>query len=213
VVRANDTEARAKILAAAEELFAERGFEATTVRDIATASGMNLAMIHYYFGNKEGLYRTIFEEKLAEIQRIFFTAAGSAASCRERLEQFVRSYARYLSTHTNVARMVQREMLNRGHAFQTILRPQVGQNYQMLRGIVAEGVRRGEFRSVDVAMAPVSLIGMIVFFMIAQPMIAGVLPVGPGDEAFESLLAEHTLNIYLHGILEPAGAGEADSER
>jgi AcrR family transcriptional regulator len=207
VAGVNEREARGKILIAAEGLFAERGFEATTVRDIAAVVGVNLAMIHYYFGNKEGLYRAIFEEKLAEIQRIFATASSDDGSCRERLERFIRAYAHYLCTHTNLARIIQREMLNRGPIFQELFRPQTARNYQMLRSIINEGVERGEFRAVNVDMAPISLIGMIVFFMIAQPMIAGILSVGPGHEAFEDLLTEHTLNIYLHGVLQPADPG------
>ena len=52
------------ILEAAEDLFARKGFEASTVRDIADAAGVNLAMISYYFGSKEKLMETLFSERM-----------------------------------------------------------------------------------------------------------------------------------------------------
>lgn len=53
---------RQKILAVAEKLFAENGYHGTSTRDLARESGMNISLISYYFGNKEGLYKTLFLE-------------------------------------------------------------------------------------------------------------------------------------------------------
>ena len=52
---------RTLILSAAEQLFSEKGFEGTTVRDIAHMAGVNLAMISYYFGSKEKLFEALVE--------------------------------------------------------------------------------------------------------------------------------------------------------
>lgn len=54
--------ARQKIIEAAQVLFAEEGFHGTSTRDIAAASGLNLSLISYYFGGKEGLYKTVIQE-------------------------------------------------------------------------------------------------------------------------------------------------------
>src|ERR1700733_6973121 len=52
---------REHILVVAEELFAEKGFDGTSVRDIAQQAGVNLAMISYYFGSKEKLLESLLE--------------------------------------------------------------------------------------------------------------------------------------------------------
>src|SRR5580698_9771543 len=52
---------REHILVIAEELFAEKGFDGTSVRDIAQQAGVNLAMISYYFGSKEKLLESLVE--------------------------------------------------------------------------------------------------------------------------------------------------------
>ena len=51
--------ARLKLMTVAEKLFAEKGFHGTSTRDLARESGMNISLISYYFGNKEGLYKAI----------------------------------------------------------------------------------------------------------------------------------------------------------
>jgi AcrR family transcriptional regulator len=55
---------KSHILESAEKLFAVKGFEASTVRDIADEAGVNLAMISYYFGSKEKMMESLFEERM-----------------------------------------------------------------------------------------------------------------------------------------------------
>src|SRR5262245_33198928 len=54
------SEKKVQIMEAAEQLFAEKGFDGTPVRDIADKAGVNLAMISYYFGSKEKLLESLF---------------------------------------------------------------------------------------------------------------------------------------------------------
>ena len=58
--RADGAQARSQLLMAALRLFSAQGFAKTSVRDIATAAGANVAAIRYYFGDKAGLYRAVF---------------------------------------------------------------------------------------------------------------------------------------------------------
>lgn len=62
----SENDARCKIKDCAVELFARFGLEGTSTRDIAKASKLNLSLISYYFGGKEGLYRTLFTEFATE---------------------------------------------------------------------------------------------------------------------------------------------------
>jgi AcrR family transcriptional regulator len=52
---------RERILDAAEHLFAERGFDGASIRDVTTEAGVNLAAVHYHFGSKEDLLRAVLE--------------------------------------------------------------------------------------------------------------------------------------------------------
>jgi TetR/AcrR family transcriptional regulator, regulator of cefoperazone and chloramphenicol sensitivity len=75
VVARSADETRQRVLAAASALFAERGFHATTVRDIARRAGVNLAAAHYHFGSKDTLY--------LEVMRAQFDAVMSELAARQ----------------------------------------------------------------------------------------------------------------------------------
>jgi AcrR family transcriptional regulator len=61
---------RAKLLGAAGRMFAERGYQATTVRDICSRAGANVALVNYYFGGKQGLYTAVLHQLMARTARL-----------------------------------------------------------------------------------------------------------------------------------------------
>jgi TetR/AcrR family transcriptional regulator, regulator of cefoperazone and chloramphenicol sensitivity len=77
---------RERLLEAAERLFADKGYLATSVRDITEAAGANLAAINYHFGGKENLYRELFvrrlenlsDQRIAAIRRVLDEEGGRA---------------------------------------------------------------------------------------------------------------------------------------
>lgn len=64
LLRSDGVEARNRLLLAALALFAAKGFSKTSTREIAKAAGMNLASIAYYFGDKAGLYRAVYNDPM-----------------------------------------------------------------------------------------------------------------------------------------------------
>ena len=85
-----------RLLDAAEELFCEKGFEAASVRDLASAAGCNVASVNYYFGGKDKLYVEVWRRhllrmrdmRIASIERVMSDTGGKAT-----LEELLRSYA------------------------------------------------------------------------------------------------------------------------
>ena len=90
------TGVRDRLLEAAEQLFAERGFDGTSIRDLAAAAGCNIASVNYYFGGKEKLYVEIWrhrlhllrETRIASIDKVL-----SESEDRPVLEDLLRSFA------------------------------------------------------------------------------------------------------------------------
>ena len=76
VHRAEDAETKARVLRAATELFAERGFHGTKVRDIAARAGANVAAGHYHFGSKRDLYVEVLRACFADVHAML--ARGGA---------------------------------------------------------------------------------------------------------------------------------------
>lgn len=64
-----EADTRGRLLDAAERLFAAKGFEATSLRDVTARAKANLAAVNYHFGSKEALVRAVFERRLGEVNR------------------------------------------------------------------------------------------------------------------------------------------------
>lgn len=201
--KADDPEARAKIAAAAEQLFASRGYDGTVVRDIARKAGVNGAMIHYYFGSKAALYQAILDGAASKVQGLLVETAGGSGSTQERLARFVDAYATYILSQPNLARILYREMLTGGKHIKRIAQRYAVTNYTILRDTISEGVRRGELRAVDADLAPISLMGMVVIFQFLRPIISVVLGAARYDEQFVTRIASHTIDLFLNGAVSP----------
>jgi TetR/AcrR family transcriptional regulator len=210
--KTEDPEARAKILAAAEKLFAERGLTGVAVREIASEAGVNGAMIHYYFGNKDGLYDAVLENAASTVRSLIANATGNDSSVKDRLTSFVGAYAEYILSHPNLARILSREMLSGGQHSMKLIKKYAPTNYGMLREAMGEGIRRGEMRKVDVDLAPISLMGMILVFQFMRPFISFGLGNIQYDELFIKRLSDHTIDLFMNGAAG-AGKGAAGSKK
>src|ERR1044072_6088467 len=155
-LKKDDPVVRANILAAAETLFSERGFAGTSTRDIAASAGVTSAMVHYYFGNKAGLYRAILETAVETVRSFIAQAADSPAPADERLTQFIEGEAHYILSHRNLVRILMRELLAGGNAIVKVFQKHPVTNYSLLRQVMVEGVRRKELRAIDIDLAPIS---------------------------------------------------------
>lgn len=197
--KTDDPEARAKIAAAAEELFAAQGYDGTAIRDIARQARVNGAMIHYYYGSKEGLYRAILEGAASKVRSLLVETSGRTGSSKDRLASFVDAYAAYILTQPNLARILYREMLTGGKQLMRIAEKYAVANYTILRNTMQDGIKRGELRAIDAELAPVSLMGMVVIFQFLRPIISVVLGENAYDERFINRIATHTIDLFLNG--------------
>jgi AcrR family transcriptional regulator len=85
---------RLRIIEAAEALFADHGYEGTSLRGIMASADVSISLISYHFGNKEGLLRAIFEHKAAPLnqQRHELIQAAVAAHPVPKLDDLLRGY-------------------------------------------------------------------------------------------------------------------------
>src|SRR5438034_10661480 len=91
-----DLETRARLLTAAEQLFADRGFKKLTVRDICRTARANVAAVNYHFGDKLGLYREVLQLASGVLRATTEAAKEAAGDCApdEKLRRFVHVHLR-----------------------------------------------------------------------------------------------------------------------
>ncbi len=98
-----------KILQAAKELFAERGFAAVSVRDITERAGVNKALLFYYFETKSGLLHRILEQYY-QAHAAALAPPASEGSTRVRMHALVTSYLDFMEDHHPYLQIVQHEL-------------------------------------------------------------------------------------------------------
>ncbi|MFJ3146091.1 TetR/AcrR family transcriptional regulator [Streptomyces halstedii] len=143
-------EAARRLLVAAVEAFAERGYHATTTRDIAGRAGMSPAALYIHYKTKEELLHRISRIGHERALRLLEAAASGDGTAADRLADAVRSFVRWHAERHTTARVVQYELeaLGDGHRAEIVgLRRKTD---AVVRGIISEGVQAGEFEVPDV---------------------------------------------------------------
>ncbi|QNP62518.1 TetR/AcrR family transcriptional regulator [Streptomyces genisteinicus] len=155
-------EAARKLLVAAVEAFAERGYHATTTRDIAGRAGMSPAALYIHYKTKEELLHRISRighDKALDILTAAYEAPGTP---RERLAEAVRSFVRWHAGRHTTARVVQYELdaLSDDHRAEIIeLRRE---SDAVVRRLLDEGVAAGEFTVPDVPGTAVAILSLCI---------------------------------------------------
>ena len=135
------------ILLHSEVLFAEKGFSATSTREIAKAANVNVSMISYYFGSKEKLFEQIFVYRMKQgYDFIHQTMENHEMSAIEKLSVIIDRYVQRVRTLKNFYLILQREQLNfkRTSTIQ-ILKESKLKFLQFYQNIVEMGCKEGIF--------------------------------------------------------------------
>ncbi len=155
-------DAARRLLVAAVEAFAERGYHATTTRDIAGRAGMSPAALYIHYKTKEELLHRISRighEKAVDILR---TAAQAEGTATERLVEAVSSFVRWHAGGRTTARVVQYELDSLGPDARAEILALRRQCDAELRGILENGVAAGEFDVPDLPGTTLAVLSLCV---------------------------------------------------
>ncbi|QHY94672.1 HTH-type transcriptional repressor KstR2 [Streptomyces sp. S4.7] len=143
-------EAARRLLVAAVEAFAERGYHATTTRDIASRAGMSPAALYIHYKTKEELLHRISRIGHDKALEILQAAADRDGTAAERLTDAVRSFVRWHAARHTTARVVQYELDALADEHRTEIVELRRRSGATVRRILQDGVRDGEFDVPDV---------------------------------------------------------------
>lgn len=154
-------EPRGRILDAAALLFARCGYENSSIADLAAAIGVSKAAIYHYYATKQEIYDAIILDVLAGLTAEVSHAVAQVSTAPARLRQFMLAHARYFEgRHPHFVTMLI------GYSGMAVTEREdaarLRDGYeQLLRDIIADGVRRGEFRAIDVAATGRAVLSML----------------------------------------------------
>jgi len=135
------------ILDAAERVFAELGYDGASTRLISGEAGVNMAMLNYYFGSKEGVFLAIFERRISSFQATLLSIGNDESiSSWEKLNQYLDSYVDRVVNNNCFHVMMNREI---SKSKKTDLTDKITEiimkNVKVFMMIINDGIKSGEF--------------------------------------------------------------------
>ncbi|MDR0394740.1 MAG: TetR/AcrR family transcriptional regulator [Tannerella sp.] len=184
------TDVQQKIIDAARELFIRKGLKETTVRDIANASGKNIAMINYYFRSKDNLFETIFEGSFEKLITRVFAHIDSDLPLFELIDKWVCTYYDSLHDDPKLPLFVIYEFQkNPERLIRKIRLKNPYQTFGKLAIRINKEVEKGTIKEIPVSNFILSVISLSVFPIILSTVAPTLL--GLIDDQYKELLDGH----------------------
>lgn len=190
------------ILEAAEKLFLEKGFEATSTTQIAKEVGCNQALIHYYFRTKDNLFNTIFEQKfILFFQQLFNIEGVKSMGFEDKIRHLISSHFALLENNPQIPLLIIRELSRKPEQVALLrekLRELPEQLFAALNDDLQAEIKAGRVRPVSLIDIMIPAISMNVALFVMMPVVEQVMQM---DEEQKKNLVEHRRNANVDFIL------------
>ncbi len=181
-----------QIIETAEKLFADKGFDGTSVRDIADEAGVNVAMISYYFGSKEKLLEALFTYRAAGTTQVLEgMLQNKELDPFQRVNMMIDYYVdKFHNQHCFHKIMMREQVAIQRTATSVLIHDFKKRNQQMAKQLIQEGQKTGDFtKNVDVPILMATLVGTVSHLVATQHFYREInnLQAMP-DEQFQKLM-------------------------
>ncbi len=184
------------LLDTAADVFAEKGFHATTMRDLARATGMSLAGMYYYVEGKDELLFLIQKRCFAAVHEGAVQATREAKDAPDRIERFVKHHVGFFAEHMSEMKVLSHEADSLNSGRQREVNALKRRYVDLLRRAIEE-TRNGKNGAWDPRVAAYALFGMMNWIYTWYRPTGSVSP---------STLADQFSGLFLHGLLTKTGS-------
>lgn len=163
------------ILDVAEKLFSELGYEGASTRVIAKEANVNMAMLNYYFGSKDGLYKAVLERRLGSFRQTLIDLNEANISSWEKLHRCIDLYIDRVMDNNCFHRLMHHQLsLHQRSDISEYVIESLLKNVHEVKRTIQEGIDNGTFRKVDVEFTVASIFGTK-FYLVNSSQIASKL--------------------------------------
>ena len=206
-----DTSTEQRILDAAHAVFLRRGTAGARMQEIAEEAGVNKALLHYYFRNKERLAQAVFRQvALQLLPPVIGVLSSTELGIEDKVARVIELEFEHLSRSPFMPGYLISELNHRPERAEQFITSLLGPPDQVrprvfnaLGAQIEERVRAGTMRPITPEQFAVNLLSLCIFPFAARPMLTVML--GGGEEGFRQFIAErpaHLVNFFL-GALRP----------
>jgi TetR/AcrR family transcriptional regulator len=200
---------RQRILAAAEAVFAERGYVAASTREIAARAGIAKRMLFYYFASKEAVYRAVLERVVSGMVAIHQRSRTEPGPVG--LADAMEGITLFAAANLPALRVLTREIMDGGPYVAELASQYLGPLFEAGASEVARNMKRGIFRHGDPMHVLIHVAGITLYYFQMLPLLEHVWNRDPLAPATLAERAAAVRQCLLYGLMEPAARGEASS--
>ena len=201
----NNRNAEEDILNAAREIFLEKGFKETTMRDIANKANINMAMLHYYFRSKENLFQLVFDEAFLLIyERLIQNLADDTIDIFGKIRMFICEYITLFDNNPLIAPFITSELIRNpekfGEKIKGFITPAV--TFKLFSSQLEKEIEKGTVRPISTLSLLINILSLCTYQAIIKPIIPLVFPgidVATDAES-NSSRKEEIANFIIHAI-------------
>lgn len=199
---------REHILNIAEELFAEYGFEGTSVRELSKKAKVNVAMISYYFGSKEQLIKALIQARAGSFREKLESLYKEDLPPIDKVDIMVDHWVDRIFSNQNFHRVMNREIsLQQRSSYNKMISEIMLGNFEAAKKIILEGQKKKMFRMVDVELTMASIIGTISKAVQSSYLSCKIIGINPEqnsilDDAFKKRLKKHLKDMMRAHLLK-----------
>jgi AcrR family transcriptional regulator len=202
------------ILDVAERVFSELGFDGASTRTISGEAGVNMAMLNYYFGSKEGLFLAVFQRKIVSFQDLMKNLGNdNTMTAWAKIEKYIELYTQRVVNNNCFQKMLYQElaMQRRGELSDQITEILM-KNTSEVKKLLLEGVNNGEFKSdIDVEMVIATIYGTKNFIVNSPQLTSKVLGFDIQNEKLLEERLKPRIEAYLKTLLKSYLLNEHDN--
>lgn len=175
---------RVHILDSAEQLFAEKGFDGTSVRDIAGHAGVNLAMISYYFGSKEKLLVALIAHRSSYTHGILEELnKDEKLSPWDKIERLIDLYVdKIVNNYKFHCIMTMHLPTIQSDDIRDMITDIKLKNFEQVKKIIAEGQKKRVFRKVDMELTVGCVMGTLTQVTLSKSLYCRLMHIDKHDE-------------------------------
>jgi len=168
-----------KILAAAKTIFIEKGMDGARMQDIADKAGINKALLHYYFKNKEKLFEVIFKEGAEKLFSKINSILNSDFPLFEKIRLFSTEYAEIISQNPYLPLFVLNEMNKQPHSFLENIFGKNQPTFENLVNQIDKEIKKGTIKPVSPVNLVINMISLSIFPFVAKPVFQRIMNLDP----------------------------------
>jgi TetR/AcrR family transcriptional regulator len=206
-MKKNKLQTRERILLAAQEEFAARGYSGARMETIAQGAAINKAMLFYYFASKDNLYRTVLSSVFSEIFGEIGRFVSQQLTPELFLEKFPEIYIRFIARHPDLPRIMVFDLIHNPENVTAALAGIVhGKNSfkpNPLFGLIKSWHSRGLISEADPMHFMMNIVALSIFSFIGKPMVEAIsgIKVANDEDFFRKRIAS-VVNILQRGMLK-----------